>query len=75
MAKSILERTAEAIFRADEAPKQAVWSMLPKPEQRRYEVMAAAALSVALRLDLDDELAVVNQLDKETADAVTAAPK
>jgi hypothetical protein len=55
MAKSILEKTAEAIFRADEAPRKAVWSMLPKPEQRRYEVMAAAALSIALRLTVDEE--------------------
>jgi hypothetical protein len=62
MAKSILERTAEAIFRADEAPKKAVWSMIPRPEQRRYEVMAAAALSIALRLNLEEEAEAANSL-------------
>jgi hypothetical protein len=62
MAKTILERTAEAIFRADEAPKKVIWSEVSRPEQRRYEVMAAAALSVALRLTLDEELDISSQL-------------
>jgi hypothetical protein len=63
MADSLLLRTAKAMFRADEAPKQGDWSSLPKPEQRRYEVMAAAALSIALRepvytIDYAEELSL-----------------
>ncbi len=46
---SLLLKTAKACYRADLAPKTDDWSHLPKTEQRRYEVIAAAALSVALR--------------------------
>lgn len=48
MTESLLERTAKAVYRADLAPKSTDWSHLEKGEQRRYEVMAAAALSIAL---------------------------
>lgn len=49
MSDSLLLKCAKAIYRADEAPKRGDWSSLPKVEQRRYEVMAAAALSIAYR--------------------------
>jgi hypothetical protein len=48
MVDTLLLKTSKAIYRADLAPKQTDWSHLPKADQRRYEVMAAAALSVAL---------------------------
>lgn len=50
---TLLARVAKAIYRADQAPKITDWSHLPKPEQRRYESMAAAALSVALTESVD----------------------
>lgn len=53
MADSLLTRTAKAMYRADLAPKTDDWSHLPKQDQRRYEVMAAAALSIALREDVE----------------------
>jgi hypothetical protein len=46
---TLLERTSKAMYRADLAPKYVDWSNLSKEQQRRYEVMAAAALAVALR--------------------------
>ena len=49
MTDSLLLKCAKSIYRADEAPKTGDWSSLPKTEQRRYEVMAAAALAVAYR--------------------------
>ncbi len=55
MSDTILVKTAKAIYRADEAPKVTNYDSLPKDDQRRYEVMAAAALSVALRLDVSEE--------------------
>ena len=45
---SLLEKTSKAMYRADLAPKKDDWSHLPKMEKKRYEVMAAAALSIAL---------------------------
>jgi hypothetical protein len=48
MSDTLLQRTAKALYRADEAPKSTDWSHLPRPTQRRYEVMAAASLSVLL---------------------------
>lgn len=56
MADVILLRVAKAIRRADIAPKiGGDWDSAPKAEQRRYETMAAAALSVTLRLDAEEE--------------------
>jgi len=49
MIDSLLLKTAKSMYRADLAPKTVDWSHLPQVEQRRYEVMAAAALSIALR--------------------------
>lgn len=53
MTDSLLTRTAKAVYRADQAPKQTDWSHLTKNDQRRYEVMAAAALSIALSESVD----------------------
>ena len=59
MSDSLLMKTSKAIYRADLAPKTDDWSHLPKTEQRRYEVMAAAALSVALREPAYPDLSLV----------------
>lgn len=45
---SLLAKTAKSIYRADLAPKKTDWSHLSRDDQQRYEVMAAAALAVAL---------------------------
>ena len=50
---SLLEKTSKAIYRADSAPKRDDWSHLPKQEQLRYQVMAAAALSIVLSEPLE----------------------
>lgn len=55
MSDPILIRVAKAIYRADEAPKLVDYGSLSPDDKRRYEVMAAAALSVALRLDMSEE--------------------
>lgn len=49
MPDTLLLKTAKSIYRADLAPKRDDWSHLSVQEQSRYEVMAAAALSIALR--------------------------
>jgi hypothetical protein len=53
MSDSLLTKTSKAIYRADLAPKKTDWSHIGPSEQRRYEVMAAAALSVALTEDVE----------------------
>jgi hypothetical protein len=57
---SLLEKASKAIYRADLAPKRDDWSHLPKAEQRRYEVMAAAALSIALREPVYPDLSLAD---------------
>jgi hypothetical protein len=61
---SLLTKTSKAMYRADLAPKTEDWSHLPPQEKRRYEVMAAAALSVALREPAYPDLSLA---DVETA--------
>lgn len=58
---SLLLKTAKAIYRGDLAPKQSDWSHLPKDEQRRYEAMAAAALSIALSEPVYPDLSLADQ--------------
>lgn len=49
-AQELLRRTATAIYRADSAIKRSCdFETLPRADQLRYQQMAAAALSVALR--------------------------
>jgi hypothetical protein len=59
--ETLLEKTAKAIYRADLAPKRVDWSHLSKAEQRRYEVMAAAALAVALREPVYPDLSLAEE--------------
>lgn len=55
MSDSLLTKTAKACYRADKAPNfKSDWGSLSKPEQRNYEVMAAAALSVILREPIEE---------------------
>lgn len=56
MAEPILIRTAKSMYRADKAPaavKKTDYDSLPLETRRNYEVMAAAALSIALREPID----------------------
>jgi hypothetical protein len=63
MSEPIVVKTAKAIYRADLAPRKvASWDSLSRVQQRRYESMAAAALSVALRITVDEEAAFVLSL-------------
>lgn len=57
---SLLEKTSKAMYRADLAPKTVDWSHLSKEVQRRYEVMAAAALAVALREPVYPDLSLAD---------------
>lgn len=66
---SLLLKTSKAMYRADLAPKTNDWSHLPKNEQRRYEVMAAAALSIALREPVYPDLSSVENI---TPDSVSS---
>jgi hypothetical protein len=54
MADQLLIKTAKAVYRSDTAPSKGDWGSLPEAEKRRYETMAAAALSIALREPLSD---------------------
>lgn len=60
MQESLLLRTAKACYRADTAPKKTDWSHLTKDEQRRYEVIAAAALSLALSEPIYPDLSMAD---------------
>lgn len=54
MAEPVLLRTAKAMYRADTLTSKSDWGSLDKAEQRRYENLAAAALSVILREPISD---------------------
>jgi hypothetical protein len=72
MADSLLLRCARACYRADEAPKKTDWSHLTRQEQRRYEVIAAAALSIALSEPVyTDEFDLELSLPSESSERVS----